>query len=783
MDFQDRPRSESGRHEPLAEPDEEHRREVVAGLSQCLPLLLRVLRTRAPIGGSAFNVLQELHHGLVDLLKRHHKIDLKLSIQGLSYGKDLAVAMSPKEDPALFRAFQHGIRQLSFLRGLPIDELAALVEVLTSELRQVHEVEDDLSILLADREFEFIHFVVIETFSDRAGGADRSQMKAAELADVVAAALRRTLSQNPDIVGQTSGGTVRFWSADVTFFSDDTLTDLISKLPRSPAEAAAARPHDDDEINALGEELEAGLSRWTPWLVNSALDVCQGADDEGIAAISTMLGSQLLSDARSLGLAEVGSQLEVIGRKLARGQAPPALAGAVFSHGLGILALAAIKDGNRSALDTASLVLRRLPPGERAKTLKELAALPPAAPRQRAIVTVMTTEPAPIAAATELIAGLDVEAAEATLKLLRDEPLDDERLAFHRAALENAAPRVRALSLCWLARRGGEGAEPALRRALNDPDEKVRGAALCLLVEGEPSFGAALVREWFNSASFKKLGMDEKRRGALVLVHLAGDSVASQMRKLMRKLNVTGDVRLDELRAAAVAALGVLGDRSSEKKIGKLARSRLCGPALSDEAKHVAAALKAGRAPYSPAPKVLHKLAAELDLAPALPGEETRDSLADFPRLSLFDQAPPSTLDDGGHGDDRPRSSSAPDAPGDRRSRPTSPSPARPPEAERTGDRRPSHTAPARPAAMSGFHEPTAPHASPVKNDRRSPWPNGPDGVATAPYDPDVDGDRSEGPSSSAGLVAAPPPELVAELLRSYSFDDLPIYGSRMLGE
>jgi len=711
---------EATEDDPLRDLGEDQRKELVSGLSQTLMFLLRLLRSRQGRVTQAPFAIKELHSGLTSILETHGEVHLKVAVDGLYLGQYPVLATSPADDPAIFRSFQHGVRQFSFLKGLPIKELEAFVDTLSTELKQVHEVEEDLSILLADREFEYIHFVVVETFSEATGGRRRSGAKSAELAEVVAAALRQTLTSNPDIVSETSGGTVRFWSADAAFFSDDTVSDLVAAMPRSPAGTRAAQPKDDEEIKAFYQELEASLRHWTPWLLRAAIAVLDQADDEEAAEISRTLGAQLLIDARTRGLRSIHGHLEEVLSWLREGHpAAGIVSRAVLSRALYLLALSSLKDNAAKASPTSLLVLEHLSSELRGKALAEVCILPAGGARREAIEALMRIEALPLGEVTEIISSIDSEAVRFLLERVEENTPDDELRAFHLAVLEHSDMRIRATALRWIIHRqeGHAGAKDVLRQALYDREEAMRGAALYLLAEKKPSYGVDLLNEWFGGALFKKAGMDEKRRGALVLVHLAGESLLPQMRKQLRKFNVTGDQRVDEMRAAAVVVLGVLDDEESEKKIGKLSRSRLCGPALQEESKHVATAMKAKRAPYADPLKSMRKLALDLGYAERRPESEEPTSSDDFPRISQFD------VD--------------------------------------------ASTAPHRRPKQPEKRDPSTASTPPPRRKRKD--------SATAPRRPMIQSTEERATEGRSSV----PPELIEELLEGYSFDDIPLYGLR----
>lgn len=546
--------------------------------------------------------IAEIHAALGPVLDRYGEIHLRVKIDGLYIGGERVLEISPREDRALFRLFQHGVRQFSFGQGLSLSELESFVEVLTTDPDAFDQVEEDISTLLVDQEFESIHFVVVDTFTEGGIGGAANQHRAADLAELVSAALRETISAQPDIVGDGQGGTVRFLAADVTFLEQHDIGALVKSLRSQQGDdVEQARP--DEELEALGVEVKQAMVRWTPWLPRSVLGALDGATNQEVEALCRLLGSHLLGDAQHFGLASIERELVAVGRWLddrEEGDDGAALVtSAIFSTRLGRIALTALRTGDPEDELAAVDVFRRLSPQDRGKTLVDVCRLP-AGPTRAGAITALLRRPRPaLEAVLEHFLSFDVSAARAVLGALSDATEDEtEAIGVFQLALVFPDAGVRAESLGWFMDNAGDRAAAALSEALRDEDATVRRVALFLILDRRPSYGSAIVKTWFGSPFSKKLPLDEKRLAACSLAVLAGDSALPLFRKFVRKLNITGDSNVDEVRAASVAALGMLNDVESAERIAKLSKSRLCGQALQEESRRVASALSRGKLPH-----------------------------------------------------------------------------------------------------------------------------------------------------------------------------------------
>lgn len=640
-DFETGEMSETiGGDEPAPGAEEAVSAELIAAAPRALRLLARELR----LGKGAANQgvaslgsgITELFIELSPILERHGELHVRVRVDGLYVGGERVLEVVPQDDRALFRLFQHGVRQFSFSEGVTPTELESFVKVVTTDPETLDHVEEDVSTLLVDQELENIHFVVVDTFMEGmsgSGGAADSR-RAADLAELVASSLRERLSERPDLMGD-GGGTVRFMAADVTFLEQADLGALLTALQPQRGDESEAGAHLDADLEAFGRDLEGALERWTPWLPAAVLRALDGAVEDEVDALCRLLAGQLWADAQHAGLGAVERQLEEIGRWLdaaateAGDLAATAetLTRALFSTRLSRMALSALKSGDPDDELAAVGVFRRLTPEERGKALVDVCALQPSPARAGAIVALLRRPLPPIEPILENLVGYDARAAKSVLGAIAAGGEGDERtLAAFQVALTHPDPSVRSEALGWTVDHGGDRAASVLSDALRDPSPIVRGAALFLLVDKRPSYGPALLKTWFGSPAYKKLPMEEKRLGAFALAAAAGQAVLPLLRKHLHKLNITGDTSLDETRAAAVAALGVLGDTESEGRITKLSKSRFCGPALQEEAKLVAAALSRGRTPYGDPFRELRKIALQVGLAEEAPPDRSERS-------------------------------------------------------------------------------------------------------------------------------------------------------------
>jgi len=547
-------------------------------LRETLERLTRVLRAGRGLGGSfSDQAVRELSGWLEAVTGQHGEVTVNVEVDRLAFGTQPMVILTERDDPALFRLHGEGVREIEFRPDLPSAELRALLEVLASE--EGHE--EDIVSRLGDAGVRgvTVSLAAADSRTPQATEPDLEGLR--EAASLVASALN---SLDPVVSTSTELG------------------------------------HPD--LEELAENLDGALERLTPFLAGSTLTVLDRAGSEDQARLSAMVGNQLIADARRSGLAECQAHLEKIeawlderkGTDLAE-----VVSRSLFSAGMRSTALYTLKR-DPDGLPGALAILRCLPQREAAKALPTVCGIPPSFARTKGIAALMGGDRAQGAA--KLFASVDHQAARAILKAVRDAPLDEGTEALFRAALEYPDELVRALAVGWFVRQGGAQAVPALERGLRDPDATVRTASLFLIGTSSPEVGLPVMRGWLDSAEFRAVDMDEKRRAALVYATVGGPDALPVLRSLLGKLNVTGDAKTDELRAAGAAGLGQLRDEGSRKRITKMSKGRRRSEALLEETGRVLAAWKVGGVPHEDPMPELEELAIDLGLIDPPPDPE-----------------------------------------------------------------------------------------------------------------------------------------------------------------
>lgn len=581
---------------PEAVPDTDLRR--------ALQLLLRQLRGgRRNARGWLDTLASELHGLLISELAQRGAIHLRVGVDGFTTEGEKILDYSPRDDPAVFRLFQHGVRQLSFLPGLEREELDALLDVLTTDLSVADLAEEDITTLLASKELDSIQFVVVETFSEGAqdAGGDR---RAGDVAAIIAATLRETLSAYEGEAGldgvSAGGGDIRFWQADAAFLESADLPALMAELPRfGSGEGADAAQ--DPELSAFAAELTNALVRPMPWLPDALLAVLHNAEGPILERLATSLANDVMSDVEQVGLDAGAPTLRRV-LEWVNGQGGSdraiAVATALFTPRLVAVAVAGLE--TRGGVEIALDILRMLPDGLIPEALAGTCALPDSAARRAAIGALTSGGGEGLASAADLLGTLDGETARTILRAASRMPADATSVPLFRAGAVHPDEIVRAHALGWLAHRTGDDAMGVFTAALRDPHRTVRLAAVWLLRATQARFARAQLKLWVESAFFHdQLDLDDKRLGMQAFALLAGPRALPILRAAASKSTVLHRHKDEELKAAAVASLGLLVDDEALDLLESLARARGGTSPAQSEAQHVLTAWRAGARAYA----------------------------------------------------------------------------------------------------------------------------------------------------------------------------------------
>lgn len=124
---------------------------------------LKGFRLYAPDHPVLGEFLAAFHGGLTRLLDESEQLSLRVRQSSICWGEETVYECQKREESLAFRLFIHGVREFSFHRGVPLEEVSAFLEVLHRTLSSRSSLDDLLS-LLWEKDLEHITFLVLDDF-------------------------------------------------------------------------------------------------------------------------------------------------------------------------------------------------------------------------------------------------------------------------------------------------------------------------------------------------------------------------------------------------------------------------------------------------------------------------------------------------------------------------------------------------------------------------------------------------------------------------------------------
>jgi hypothetical protein len=448
----------------------------------------------------------------------------------LGLGPEVVYREDDRERSLAFKLFRDGVRTLTFQRGVSVEELVRLLQILAVRFVGVRQAEDDLVTLLRKAEFQKIVFTAVEGY-------------AAEDEDPAAGLHRRGGEPPPGF--------------DTPF----------PKLP--PPGPVAFTPIPEDTLTALrAEEAPEALSQSG---LRLGAELIAWAARGGIPAADA---AQFCGELRDFLLAD--KQLGVLAALADLAHRQPA--GPLRDELLRGLADVRLLDAVLASLPASGELppeAARLVPFVPAVAVMGRIGAEESPERRRTLLTIVSARlPADAEAVAAKLPTLPVDAARAVLRLLAQKAPDHaDQASLALLGHEDAGLQLEALRA--LAASSQSIAAAPLTALLASPVEAVRVAAASALEHhGDTSAARAVADALTGRKTFS-------REEAVALGRALGSLHAGAALKLFdawleHKKKLLGTLRVSEheqlLRWAAVAGLGVIAGAEPEQRLEAVAK-------------------------------------------------------------------------------------------------------------------------------------------------------------------------------------------------------------------
>lgn len=533
----------------------------LASVKRLLILLDKTAKSSRTYGAAnpvAQKFFQQLFEGLTAHLATYSKLAFLVQRSELYFNEEIVYRseQDSSNESVAFKLYSDGIRELTFLEGLPAEDLSYLLDSLWDSL-DPEEEDDDIVTRLWSKNLSTITLVTAEEIAKVSTGGDVFALPTAGAMEAPESSLRDLLDQERAKAGKernlgtegssptghkaAGGGAGRFQSGHVGYdISDEELATLAKEI-----ETESTR----DNTTYLLDMLTAILaSEKSPAILTKLLDLWGNVLDS-----LTAQGKWTVLDS-VLGLLHVTAEVR------------PDL-----------------DDGHKAQL---AALLDNLARPERMRMIETYLNRTPGASTEGLPAVLLAMTPAAVPALCTLLATLEAPAhqavvAEALETLAKDQP--DHLLR----SLSDRRPRyvknLLAILLKWNDPRFAESVEKLVRypdvqvrkevvRAIGilrpngngmklvsflmDAEESVRLAALKLLMSGQYKTPYPAWLPILSVETFMDRTLGEKRATLLALRATSGDEVIPYFESLFTEWSWTNRKKREELAMLAAEALG-----------------------------------------------------------------------------------------------------------------------------------------------------------------------------------------------------------------------------------
>jgi len=544
-------------------PAKEPANPELASVKRLLALLDKTAKSSRTYGSAnpvAQKFFQQLFEGLTAHLATYSKLAFLVQRSELYFNGE-AVYQSDQEssnESVAFKLYSDGIRELTFLEGLPAEDLSYLLDSLWGSL-DPDEDDDDIVTRLWSKNLSTITMVTAEEIVKSSTGEDTFSLPTAEAMNAPESSLRELLDRE-----QRNARKEKSLEADES-----------NPLGEKPAGGAAGRfksgqvgyEISEEELASLVKEIEAESKRDnTIYLLDMLTAIL--ASEKSPAILTKLLG---LWEAALDSLSAQGKWT-------------------ALDSVLGLLHVATevrpdLDDENKKQL---TALLDNLARPERMKMIEAYLNNTPNAPTEGLPTVLLSLTPAAVPVLCTLLANLETPAhqaiiAEAIEILAKDQPdpllrgLSDRRPRYVKNLLTillkwnnpqfvdaieklvrypDVQVRKEVVRAIGIYRPNGNGIK--LVAFLNDTEESVRLAALKLLVSGQYKAPYSAWAPLVSADTFIARPHSEKRAMFLAMRATSGDEAIPFFESLLTEWSWTNRKKKEELATLAAETLGKL---------------------------------------------------------------------------------------------------------------------------------------------------------------------------------------------------------------------------------
>lgn len=538
-------------------------RDVVLALARCI----RVRRMYPSDHVRCLETTEGLVAKFLEFFNTYAYLRLEVRPDELRFEKCAIMRGEPREPDLPFVLYKDGLREIRFHRGMSRDEVLSLVNILETTPAEVRDAAEDYLSLLWARNFASVDYLAVDEFDLAAAPGERDSEVATEVKELA-----------EEIDRLTAG----------------FLAPTLPARERPPAPGAAALPPPAPASGSLAEIVDlAGVFAGDPEELFKPLRAAVEHDTVGSSVarvIKALRGMPaVLPDAEIHGVVEglvehyvqrhdycaIGHLCEHLGRLGPQGAGLEHLIrmlGAELSSKE--MPANLIEHLNRHFVDDLDGLRRFMAAlGDNACAVVCNVYAKVAAPRTRHVLREFILRDGarnPDAIRKLLFSGESLLPEVLDLLMeLRPATLVKDLEEFVQHPI--LAIRLQAITL--LGRIEGHERTQKLFGLLNDPDRRIRQQVFRTLAEARDPGTVFFLREWIEGKAFLERDLTDKSSAFQTLAAVTGEAVIPFLVQIaLRRPPFLGRVPFDEMRHAAVDALGRMGGAAARAALERLAR-------------------------------------------------------------------------------------------------------------------------------------------------------------------------------------------------------------------
>lgn len=514
----------------------------------------------------------DLYDKITSFLEERESIVFTIRPTQFLYAKEVVYEQEDREESFAFKLYKDGVRQLSFYQGIDKREMMDMLDIISTNFERMEYYDDDVVTLLWKHDFEKISYVVVETFGDDVGPDEKVDYEAN--IDAIVNLVRSDTPPENAIKG------ARLSMDDIIIFQrqkEDEVFDAPPVMPSTAANIFAVGEAEFQRINNEIHVLEDGSN--IDDMVELIFEMFEAEDrledaNELIEVIVQLLDTYLMAgDVR-----RVNALLKRL-RFLEKPEYAPNFKfrgsiNAVFAKLADVNRLQQIflhlnnqslKGAQGDVFTFFSLQDPRVIPVS-LDLLGEISAVQVRRLIVDSMILLARGKPELFAArlksdkwyvVTDMLYALGKMGGERALPYILE-------------TFQNPHPRVRQEVLASLRKFNTPEIRQIMIDALNDADPVVRTNALRHLANSRDTTLVPILQGKMAAKEFRDAQLEEKKRYFTALAMIGGQALVPWFQDQLETRGLLDKIHLDEMRAGAAGALGVVAGQGSSQALAIL---------------------------------------------------------------------------------------------------------------------------------------------------------------------------------------------------------------------